>query len=1590
MSVTALLSTLRGLGVSVWAEGDALRYRSPSGRLTPELLSAMKIHKEAILDFLQQASQGSQSLPIPRIPRDRPLPLSLGQQRLWFLYQFEGQTPTYNIPAALRLQGSLNVSALEAAVNEIVRRHEVLRTTITTLDDMTMQTIAEHQQFSTPLLDLQNLAAPLREQAARTLASEEAALPFDLSVGPLLRVRLLCLAPDDHILLVTFHHIVADGWSIGIFLRELAVLYTAYKDKAPSPLPELTVQYADFAYAQREWLDTRACAESIAYWSQHLLGAPPLLELPTDRPRPPEQGYRGDTEYFHLSLELVHGLQSLCRRYDTSLFMMLFSAFAGFMARYSGQEDIVIGCPIANRTQSEIEPLIGFFTNTLVLRADLSGDPRFDVVLAQIRQRALDAYQHQSVPFEKLVEALQVERNPGYTPLVQVMFILHDRDMGRFTLPDIDICPFEIDVFTAKCDLTLSMQESALGLTGSFIYNTDLYERATILRAIEHFQLLVEGLVANPTLRLSQLPFLPEAEQRQIQVVWNDTTFPYPETITLFEAFAAQADRTPDAVAVVDETQVVTYRALASRAVTLANYLVSLGTKSGDCVALYLDRSVDLIVAMLAALRTGAAYVPLDLKHPRERLIVQLRDAQPRLLLTQESFAADLSEHVSTIVKLDTDWSTIRTTPFHLSEQTGSPTDLAYVLYTSGSTGTPEGVMIEHRSVLNLVTALQHTIYEGCGEGLNVALMASAVFDASVQQIFASLLLGHHLHIVPTETKLDGQRLGEFLSDHAIELTDCTPSLLTIMLEGNVPSLPRLALKRIICGGEALSTSLVEQVYSQDTARRLRIANIYGPTECCVDVTVMMIARDVCLAQAIIPIGKPLTNIQSYLFDRYGNLAPIGVPGEICLGGVGVGRGYLNNPGKTAAKYVPHPFKSGERLYRTGDIGCWTGAGVIEFIGRSDDQVKVRGHRIEMGEIEARLTEHPAIRNAVVLSQQTSLGQTELIAYIVSSQDLTVPELRGFLSRSLPEYMIPAHFLRLDAFPLSSSGKVNRKALPEPQANLLAAQGDYEEPRDEREQLLAAIWSSILRVERIGSTDGYFALGGDSIKALQIAARLREAGFKLEMRDLFRYPTIRELAPYLVQITASARTNQPVSGEVPLTAIQSAFLYGFPGAKNRYYQTILLEAVEPLDEESLRASLVALQNHHDALRMCYQLESDGRWTQKNAGVDYPLSFRVLDWRDAAPSAAALTTHAEGVQNGVDLACGPMLHAVLYRLPQGDRLLLAAHHLVVDGVSWRFLLEDLRSAYQQAWANGTIRLPLKTDSFQTWARHIHSYAQHEVLAEAPYWQHLTTIDWPRLPYDHRGEPSCYGNRPQQNFQLAEEETSELLGGANRTYQTEPNDLLLTALAHALARWHGHQTSVVLLEGHGREALFDEVDISRTVGWFTSYYPVVLPFSCEEGLGKQIKLIKETLRAIPHKGIGYGILEQLTPSSLVKIDFPLLPEVSFNYLGRFDEEDDGDIFRFASETVGQGIDPAARPIHDLEVTGVVLHGRLQISIAYNSGRFYAETITRFACDFETGLRAIIEHTREHDAELTPSDIDYDGFDIEQLDQFLERLQ
>ncbi|HBO2487202.1 TPA: non-ribosomal peptide synthase/polyketide synthase [Pseudomonas aeruginosa] len=1500
--------------------------------------------------------------------RDR---LSYAQQRMWFLWHLEPQSGAYNLPSAVRLNGPLDRQALERAFASLVQRHETLRTVFPRGADDSLAQAPLQRPLEVAFEDCSGLPEAEQEARLREEAQRESLQPFDLCEGPLLRVRLIRLGEERHVLLLTLHHIVSDGWSMNVLIEEFSRFYSAYATGAEPGLPALPIQYADYALWQRSWLEAGEQERQLEYWRGKLGERHPVLELPTDHPRPAVPSYRGSRYEFSIEPALAEALRGTARRQGLTLFMLLLGGFNILLQRYSGQTDLRVGVPIANRNRAEVEGLIGLFVNTQVLRSVFDGRTSVATLLAGLKDTVLGAQAHQDLPFERLVEAFKVERSLSHSPLFQVMYnhqpLVADIE-ALDSVAGLSFGQLDWKSRTTQFDLSLDTYEKGGRLYAALTYATDLFEARTVERMARHWQNLLRGMLENPQASVDSLPMLDAEERYQLLEGWNATAAQYPLQRGVHRLFEEQVERTPTAPALAFGEERLDYAELNRRANRLAHALIERGIGADRLVGVAMERSIEMVVALMAILKAGGAYVPVDPEYPEERQAYMLEDSGVELLLSQSHLKLPLAQGVQRI-DLDQADAWLEN---HAENNPGvelNGENLAYVIYTSGSTGKPKGAGNRHSALSNRLCWMQQAY--GLGVGDTVLQKTPFSFDVSVWEFFWPLMSGARLVVAAPGDHRDPAKLVELINREGVDTLHFVPSMLQAFLQDE-DVVSCTSLKRIVCSGEALPADAQQQVFAK--LPQAGLYNLYGPTEAAIDVTHWTCMEE---GKDAVPIGRPIANLACYILD--GNLepVPVGVLGELYLAGRGLARGYHQRPGLTAERFVASPFVAGERMYRTGDLARYRADGVIEYAGRIDHQVKLRGLRIELGEIEARLLEHPWVREAAVLA----VDGRQLVGYVVleSEGGDWREALAAHLATSLPEYMVPAQWLALERMPLSPNGKLDRKALPAPEVSV--AQAGYSAPRNAVERTLAEIWQDLLGVERVGLDDNFFSLGGDSIVSIQVVSRARQAGLQLSPRDLFQHQSIRSLA-LAAKAGAATAEQGPASGEVALAPVQRWFFEQSIPNRQHWNQSLLLQARQPLDGDRLGRALERLQAQHDALRLRFR-EERGAWHQAYAEqAGEPL------WRRQAGSEEVLLALCEEAQRSLDLEQGPLLRALLVDMADGSqRLLLVIHHLAVDGVSWRILLEDLQRLYADLDAD----LGPRSSSYQAWSRHLHEQAGAR-LDELDYWQ-AQLHDAPHaLPCEN--PHGALENRHERKLVLTldAERTRQLLQEAPAAYRTQVNDLLLTALARATCRWSGDASVLVQLEGHGREDLGEAIDLSRTVGWFTSLFPLRLTPAAD--LGESLKAIKEQLRGVPDKGVGYGLLRYLAgEEAAARLAALPQPRITFNYLGRFDRQFDGAALLVpATESAGAAQDPCAPLANWLSIEGQVYGGELSLHWSFSREMFAEATVQRLVDDYARELHALIEHCcQEGNVGATPSDFPLATLRQEQLDRLpLARIE
>ncbi len=1636
--------------------------------------------------------------PITKLKMEEKQKLSFSQQRLWFLDQMDPGNASYNIPVAFKAHGKLDIEAFKKAILEVMRRQESLRTSIKTENGQPKLEITTHLEVPISIEDISSVPQDNLEETIQKRVFEEARFSFKLDQVPLFRVVILLVSETQSIILVNMHHIISDGWSVNIIFYEISQLYAAFTKGTEPTLPDLSFQYADYASWQQSWLQGNILEDHLSYWRTKLRGAPTLLSMPTDRPRQAVQTVNGAHLAFDFPQELSEKLRTFSRKEGVTLFMVVMAAFKILLSRYAGQNDISVGTPIANRTRSEIENIVGFFVNTLVMRTKINPSGSFLSLVKDVRKTAFEAYAHQDLPFEKIVEAVDPARDTSYSPLFQVMFTMQNNPQKEVQTADVTLEALEIENNISKFDLSLTLAEEGKDISGAMEFNTDLFDRSTIERMTAYFKGLLISLVEHPEIPLSKIRLISDDEEKHLIESLNHFSDEQAFKTNIKEIFEKQTAQSPDAVALewMDVGSVssshLTYAELNARANQLAHTLLDQGIQNDDLIGLYFERSPEMIISILAVIKSGAAYVPIDPAYPRERVDYMIEDSGMRVLLTHTPVilnpvsqggtstpvilnGAQQSEEspenkdgtLHSVNSTQSDTSTpvilnsaqqseespenkdgtlrsinpsqsdtsapvilnsaqqseespenkggiLRSVNFAQNNikvifvdapesfsQNGAnpnitiePDNLVYMIYTSGSTGKPKGTLITHAGLTHYL----NWAYEAypLQEGRGSLVHSTIAFDATVTAVFTPILTGKTITLASTEDDLDA--LANALLHHKnFNTVKITPAHLDLLSQ-QIPAdkAPGLT-KAFVIGGENLVDKQI--AFWQKNAPETALFNEYGPTETVVGCVVYNAKN--WEGKGSVPIGRSITNSPVYILDAHLQPVPKGIPGELYIGGKGVARGYKNRADLTADKFMPDPFakEAGARMYKTGDLVRYLNDDQMLFLDRIDTQVKIRGYRIELGEIENILIQHENIKEAVVNVHITPNKDKQLAAYLVApkSNKTDIDALRAFLSDRLPGYMVPAYFVYLESLPLTSNGKIDRKSLPEPTISRNDIKSKYEAPRTEQEEILVSIVEELLNIDKFGIHDNFFELGGDSIMSIQVIARAKQKGLQLTPLQMFQNQTVAKLASVARQVAVVEAEQGLVTGKSQLTPVQKLFFENDFKEAHHWNQSVIMQTRDPLKRPILEKTLHALLVHHDVLRSHFEKDKDDivQFFDENINIGPSLAWVDLSDTTSENISKRITEEANKLQASLDLFSGPLLKLVYFDCGnQPHRIVIIIHHLVMDGVSWRILMEDFQMAYELIKNGKEAELPAKSTSFKEWSASLAEYVITEkIQSQKTYWKTISEKSAPLLFKDFPNGENLENSADNISVILDENQTKALLQDVPKTYNTKINDILLTALVKGFARWTGRRNLLVHLEGHGREHISDAIDISRTIGWFTTIYPAHLDLGKAVNPGDQIKAIKEQLNNIPEKGFGFGLLRYLDADLSLRESLGKLDAISilFNYLGQFDSvaKNESPLMPSADDK-GMERSPNAHQLSLIDINGSISGGKLAMSFGFSSNQFRKENIQRFANGFITELSALIAHCKNPAAgSVTASDFKLSGLDNKKLGKVLGKL-
>jgi len=1464
------------------------------------------------------------------------------QMRLFALYQMNPNSTAYNTPVLLKVEGTLDEEQCEDAFRKIIQRHEILRTSFHVLDGVPIQKIHNDDNFSVEHINI------LEGEGAQEILNNHVE-PFDLTNPPLIRVAICKTQKGDSFMLLDVHHIVSDAASFELILREFEMFY------AQGSLAPLDIQFKDYS----EWLIDRQKDGELDkqkdFWMSNYRELPESLNLPVDNLQPMEENNNGSTIVFELEDERREKLQQLCQQFGVTMSTLTLTSFYILLSKLTGKEDIVIGTSTLGRWQRELKDLIGLFINTLAVRCKPDGNMKFLDFLGSVNEQVLDCLANEEYSYDQLLKDLELKSRSVDNQLFDVTFEYHNFDWSDIELPDGKLSKVDHPNMTSKFDLVLRVVERDDTCIFNLDYKTDLFKKETVERFATYYNRILDWLLEDVNSFIKDIEILSKEEKKTLQKDFNKTELDYDKTQSVVDSFAQQVANNPDLPAVIYNQDTISYQELSLKSTEWAKHLAQRQIKPGDVVGLIMNRSVDMIVAMFAVMKAGASYLPIDPNQPAVRAVNMLKDCNSKFIITNKGEVEAEFQSFSCISITDLQKPLKQNEEIILPELTAD--DLLYVIFTSGSTGNPKGVMMKHLGIINLINGLNQRVYLPYGNrNLKVALLASYSFDASAQQIFGALLQGHTLYITDDETRKNGDKLLSFYNDNEIDISDGTPTHFQFFLESLKENSQLKTLSSWILAGEILPIELVKLFYSK-LGTKTQLYNFYGPTEACVDSVGYKINPEKLADLKQIPIGKPLPNERVYVTDHFGQIVPVGTVGELCIAGDGLAEGYVGDKELSLNKFSSGWITEEDCVYRTGDLARWLPDGNLEYYGRKDDHIKIRGHRIHLGEIEVVMDRCSGVQQSVVIVQEDPSSQPQLVAYFIAEDELDLKVIQDNLRLELPDYMVPVKYMQLSFFPMTSTGKIDKKALPE-----IEIASNYVEPKTIIEKQLVALWQELLGMDKVGVHDNFYELGGDSIKAIQFASRSKSLGIHIQVKDIFNHQTISEIIAHLKLTNSSVQETGVLSGNIELHPIQKHFFQRDYQEFNHYNQSLLLNLSKNVGEDALKHAVVELVKQHDILRAIYKNDENQSLPTQSYGSVIPdlVEEYVASLDDIAELCAKY-------QASLDLFKGEMIRFIWIKTPDTtdeNRLLMVIHHLVVDGVSLRILTEDLANLLKDSLSGNKTNLPVKATSYRQWVGQLKEYAHSASLEkEYLYWKDIIS-NAHALPVDvDYQDRITYSETNKIRVSLSQKTTHKLVHDTQNAFATEINDILISALTMALSKWVKASKVVIALEGHGREELFDDMDINRTVGWFTSIFPVCLDLTETEDIGMLVADTKDMLREIPNKGIGFELLRLESNLDKIQTDLSIpYEELSFNYLGSFDNSlspKNGNVISLASESSGSTVGRLNYFNGRISIDSIIVDGVLHLEWNYDTRRFHEETIKKLANSYLTALESIIAY-------------------------------
>lgn len=1453
--------------------------------------------------------------------------VSSAQKRIYLVQELEPDSNTYNITEAMEVTGKLDLPRLAEGLKKLIEKQEILRTSFHVIDGAITQKIHSFDE-----IDFQIEEIPISEEKDINQKVKEFARPFDLKKAPLLRAGVISLEEERHILLFDIHHIIADGTSIAIMLNQLAD-YDKNGEFAASD-----IQYKDYVSWQNKFAQTDEMKAQEKYWLDVFKGEIPVMEMPVDYKRPNIRSFDGDTVVFKISSQTTGRLKKIAKESGATLYMVLLAAYTILLSKYTGKEDIIVGSPSAGRNNSDLQDMVGMFVNTIAMRNHPRAEKTFKAYLKEVKENTLKAFENQDYQFDELVDALGITRDASKNSLFDTMLVLQNIDEIKFEFGDLKLQGFLYKNDISKFDLVLNLTEEKDEIRCDLEYCTKLFKRTTIERFVNCFNNLLDCISDSTDLPLGDISILSREEKDMLVYQFNNTKVPYPENKGIHQLFEDQVIKTPDNIAVVYEENILTYKQLNEASNQLARVLREKGVTRNTIVGILINRSVEMVIGIMAILKAGSAYLPIDPEYPEDRIQYILDDSKVSILLTQGEIKKEFIKGKEIVNILD---DGVYDRSNENLENINLVNDLAYVIYTSGSTGKPKGVMVEHKGIANLKVYFEKE-YGISGED-SIIQFASCSFDAAVWELNMALQTGASSYIVPRSVIDDLNRFEEFLNTNKITVATLPP-----VYASNIRVEKIKTMRLLITAGSEANFDLVGK-----WNKKVKYVNAYGPTETTVCASAW-IDDGADYSARLVPIGKPIYNTQIYIMDRSGKPQPVGVNGELCVGGVGLARGYINMPELTKEKFISNPLNEEEFIYRTGDIARWLPDGNIEFLGRVDNQVKIRGYRVELEEVERQMLLNKNVKEAVALAKKDSNDQYFISCYYVADKEIAPSELRMFLLKELPEYMVPSRYMQLKSIPKNQSGKPDKRPLMQLSGEPVSEE-KYEGSTNEYEELLIGIWHEIFERDGIGINDDFFSLGGDSIKAIKALYLLNDKNMTLKMGDIFKYRTIKKLAEIMAPMG-----NKPVQGDTfgkfKITPIQQWFFDSHKIHPEHFHQAILLKSNESLNVEALRDILTEIQKYHDALRVRYTLDGD-EMVGEVLDSNYPLNYQVICIEDMVKDKETVNKKIIELQESVNFKTGPLMNTLVFKTKERDYVYILIHHLAVDTVSWGILINDIQNLYRQFLNKQPYKFARKTTSIKEWSERIHQYSNSKkFLEEMRYWKDIQKKAVQSIPFDFAHDTNTVRDSKTCKIVLGKEETEILLKKISNQYKASIVDILLSSLSFALYHWTGNRENAVIFEGHGREDLFDNISLQRTVGWFTSIYPIVLEAPESGGLIECLDKTMLVRNSIPNNGVGYSILRYLTDEENKEyMDWSLTPQVGFNYLGVTDMENRKGLLEVVDSEYGSSASYDSERHFELELNSYISNEELKILLTYNSKAYKPETINRLIHSYKEKLQA-----------------------------------